>query len=59
MACLGRYVKSPLFSFCIYMIEWDDALSDILPFKAKWDEQISIETLSWREEIYTNAYVPI
>ena len=38
------------------MIEGDDALSDILPFKAKWDEQISIETLSWREEIYTNAY---
>ena len=31
-----------LFSFCTYTIKGDDAIAEILSFKAKWDEQKSI-----------------
>ena len=40
MCCV--YVKSLLFSFCVYMIKGDDALTEISSFEAKWDEQKSI-----------------
>ena len=47
---LGRYsthrdvadMSNLLFLFCIYMIKGDDALTEISPFEAKWDEQNSI-----------------
>ena len=28
--------------YCVYMIKGDDALTEISPFEAKWDEQKSI-----------------
>ena len=31
--------KSLLFLFCVFMIKGDDALTEISPFEAKWDEQ--------------------
>ena len=40
MCCV--YVKSVLFSFCVYMIKEGDALTEISSFEAKWDEQKSI-----------------
>ena len=40
MCCV--YVKSLLFSFCVYMIKGDDALTEISTFEARWDEQKSI-----------------
>ena len=39
--CCG-YAKSLLFSFCVYMIEGDDALTEISSFEEKWDERNSI-----------------
>ena len=35
-------VKSLLFSFCVYVIKGDDALTEISSFEAKWDEQKSV-----------------
>ena len=39
--CCG-YAKSLLFSFCVYMIEGDDALTEISSFEEEWDERNSI-----------------
>ena len=41
------------------MIKGDDALTEISPFEAKWDEQNSIQTLqaAYRDENHANAYV--
>ena len=36
------YVKSILFLLRVYMIKGYDALTEISPFEAKWDEQKSI-----------------
>ena len=42
------------------MVKGDDAIAEILSFKAKWDEQKSIKTLqpAWQDG-HANAYVPI
>ena len=36
------YVKSLLFLFCVYLIKGDNALTEISPFKTKWNGQKSI-----------------
>ena len=43
------------------MIKGDDALTEISPLEAKWDQQKSIQTLqsASRDENYANAYVTI
>ena len=42
------------------MIKRNDALIEVSPFEAKWDEKkIDINTLAWRDEKYSNAYVAI
>ena len=35
-------VKTLLFSFCVYVIKGDKALTEICSFEAKWDKQKSI-----------------
>ena len=41
-SCSHFYTMPILISFCVYMIKGDDALTEISPFQAKWDEQKSI-----------------